>query len=187
MRLEIQSTGVYFVSATRIAAELGLGERVASGLIALGGLRLANQGVPVAWHPAPAGSGLYFYGEELSTMYASENVYWLALGRGVRMSSVAGAPTLEGPGFHVQSEHLEQDVFAALASTDRLRLQYWSSLMASSAYRTGTTGSGELRRRRVSTMATVVVHAGATTPSAGRVNGTRPGGTFSGAVSTTLR
>ncbi len=196
MRLEVPSTGVYFVGVSRIAAELGLGERVASGLISLGGLRLTNRGVPVAWQAAPAGTGLYFYGEELSTMYASENVYWLAVGRGQRMSSVAGAPTLDGPAFHVQSEHVEQDAFAAtLASTDPdSDFWYWSSLMASlPAYRTGTYGFQASAVEGASgTMATVEVHAYGATTNAHRlrvrVNGSSVGeGTFSGAVSSSLR
>jgi uncharacterized repeat protein (TIGR01451 family) len=196
MRLEVPSTGVYFVSASRIAAELGIGERVASGLIAIGGLRLTNRGVSVAWHPAPAGRGLYFYGEELRTMYASENVYWLAVGRGLRMSSIAGAPALDGPGFHVRSEHLEQDVFAAtLASVDPdSDFWYWSSLMASlPAYRTGTYGfQASSVDGGSGTMATVAVHVyGATTTPHRirvRVNGSSLGeGTFSGAVSSMLR
>ncbi|MGH9388438.1 MAG: hypothetical protein ACRD1Z_02415, partial [Vicinamibacteria bacterium] len=196
MKLEIQTTGVYFVSASRIAAELGLAERVAAGLIARGGLRLSNGDASVAWFAAPDRSGLHFYGEELSTMYASENVYWLAVGRGLLMSSVAGAPSLDGPGFHLQREHLEKDAFAAtLASTDPdSDFWYWSSLMASlPAYRTGTYAFQASAIEGTSgTEVTVDVNAyGATTTPHRlrlRVNGSLVGeGTFEDAVPKTLR
>jgi len=196
MKLQIQSTGVYFVSASRIAAELGLTERAASGLLVRGGFRLSNAGTSVYWLAAPGGSGLYFYGEELSTMYASENVYWLAVGKGLPMGSVAGAPALDGPGFHVQREHLKKDTFAAtLASTDPdADFWYWSSLMASlPAYRTGTYGfQASAVEGGSGAMAALDVHAyGATTTPHRlrvRVNGSSAGeAAFRGALRTTLR
>jgi hypothetical protein len=128
-------------------------------------------------------------------MYASENVYWLARGRGLRMSSTPGAPALDGPGVHVQREHLEEDAFAAtLASTDPdSDFWYWSSLMASlPAFRTGTYGFEASALEGASgTMATVDVQAyGATTTPHRlrvRVNGSSVGeGTFAGALPETL-
>jgi uncharacterized repeat protein (TIGR01451 family) len=196
MKLEIQGTGVYFVSAARIAAALGLNEPLTPARIVLGGLRLSNRGESVAWLPAPRGSGIYFYGEELSTMYASENVYWLTVGRGRPVGSVDGRPALDGPDFHLQGVHLEEDTFAAtLASTDPdSDFWYWSSLMASlPAFRTGTYGFQASAVHGASgTMATVDVHAyGATTTPHRlrvRVNGSSIGeGTFEGVARKTLR
>ncbi len=63
IKLEIPSTGLYFVSVSQIAAELGITESAASALLAQAGLRLSNGGASVAWLPASNGSGLYFYGE----------------------------------------------------------------------------------------------------------------------------
>jgi hypothetical protein len=196
MKLTLQTTGVYFVSASQIAAGLSLTENAASNLLARRGLRLSNGGASVAWLAAADGNGLYFYGEGLSTMYASENVYWLSAGHGVPMGTVAGAPAIDGPAFHIQEEHIEQDVFAAtLASTDPdSDFWYWSSLMASlPAYRMGTYGFPASAVEGASgTMATLDVNAyGATTTPHRlrvRVNGASVGeGTFEGAVAKTLR
>jgi hypothetical protein len=195
MKLVVPTAGVYFVPASRIAADLGLTEAVVTGLVAQGGLRLSNLGVAVAWFAAPGGRGLYFYGEELSTPYASENLYWLSPGRGLRMRSLSGAPRLDGPPYHVRREHLEQDLFAAtLASTDPdTDFWYWSSLMASyPAYRTATYSfpasavnaeAGEMARIDVET------YGATTTPHRLRlqVNGAPVGvGTFAGAGKSTL-
>jgi hypothetical protein len=129
-------------------------------------------------------------------MYASENVYWLSQGRGLLMSSVAGAPGGDGPGFSIETEHLEEESFAAtLASTDPdSDFWYWSSLMASlPAFRTGTYAfqasavdgaSGE------TAVIDVEAYGATTTPHRlrVRVNGTSLGeGTFQGAVAKTLR
>ncbi len=194
-KLEIQATGVYFVSASRIAAALASSESAVSGLIARGGLRLTNGGASVAWLAAPGASGIYFYGEELSTMYASKNVYWLTFSRGLPMDVVAGVPSLDGPAFHLQSQHLEEDVFAAtLASTDPdSDFWYWSTLMASlPAFGTGTYGfPASAVDNGSGTLATVTLHAygATTTPHRLRVrlNGALLGEeTFSGVGVTTL-
>ncbi len=195
IKLEIQATGLYFVSVTEIAAQLSLTGSAVSNLVAQGGFRLSNGGVSVAWSPALDGSGLYFYGEELSTMYASKNVYWLARGPRLPMSSVAGAPSLDGPAFYEETLHVEQDAFAAtLASTDPdSDFWYWSSLMASlPAYRTGTYGfQASSTEPGSGTMATFDIQAyGATTTPHRlrvRVNGSSVGeGTFEGAIAATL-
>ncbi len=183
------------MSVSQISAELGITESAASAVLARAGLRLSNAGASVAWLPASNGSGLYFYGEELTTNYASENVYWLTAGQRVPMRSVAGIPALDGPAFYEETVHLEEDTFAAtLASTDPdSDFWYWSSLMATlPSFRTGTYGlSASAIDSGSGTMATVDVHAyGATTTAHRlriRVNGSSVGeGTFSGAIATTL-
>jgi hypothetical protein len=195
MKLTVPSTGLYFVSASQIAAELGLAESAASALVSQGGLRLSNAGTPVALFPASNGSGLYFYGEALSTMYASENVYWLARGQSLPMRSIGGVPSLDGPAFHMERVHVEQDTFAAtLASTDPdSDFWYWSSLMASlPAFRTGTYGfSASSVASGTGASASVEVHAfgATTTPHRLRVNvnGSTVGeATFHGAVAASL-
>jgi hypothetical protein len=195
LRLTIPTSGLYFVSASEIAAGLGLAESAASALLSQGSLRLSNAGAPVAWFAAANGSGLYFYGEALSTMYASENVYWLARGQRLPMRSIGGAPSLDGPAFHVETVHVEQDAFAAtLASTDPdSDFWYWSSLMASlPAFRTGTYSfSASSVASAAGVSAAVDVHAfGATTTAHRlrvRVNGSAVGeGAFQGAVAKTL-
>jgi uncharacterized repeat protein (TIGR01451 family) len=195
IKLTVPTTGVYFVSASQVAAGLSLTPAQASGLLAQRKLRLSNGSSSVAWSKASDGSGLYFYGEGLSTMYASENVYWLSLGPGLPMGSVSGAPGIDGPAFHVQRDHLEQDAFAAtLASTDPdSDFWYWTSLIASlPAYRTGTYGfPASAVDAGSGTMGTLDVNAyGATTTAHRlrvRVNGSLLGdGTFSGVGSKTL-
>jgi len=195
LKLAVPTTGAYFVSASQIAAGLSLTEAQASGLLAQKRLRLSNGGVSVAWLPAADGSGLYFYGEGLSTMYASENVYWLSVAPGIPMGSAAGAPGIDGPAFHVQRDHVEQESFAAtLASTDPdSDFWYWTSLIASlPAYRTGTYGfSASAVDTGSGTMASLDVNAYGATSTAHRlrvrVNGSLLGdGTFSGVGSKTL-
>jgi hypothetical protein len=195
LKLTIPATGLYFVSTQQIATELGLTGTAASSLVTRGGLKLSSSGSPVAWFPAPNGSGLYFHGEALSTMYASDNVYWLAKGERLPMRSLGGAPALDGPAFHEETLHLEQDAFAAtLASTDPdSDFWYWSSLMATMpAFRTGTYGfTASAVEPASGTMASVEVHAfGATTTPHRlrvRVNGSLVGeGTFQGSVAATL-
>ncbi|MGH9336702.1 MAG: C25 family cysteine peptidase, partial [Vicinamibacteria bacterium] len=195
MKLTTRGAGVHFVSAARIALELSTTEAQISQLLARGRLRLSTRGADAAWFAAGDGSGLYFFAEKLETMYASENVYWLAPGRGLRMGLVAGAPGADGPGYHFRSEHLEKDVFAAtLASTNPdSDFWYWSSLMASHpAYRTGTYAFVASAVEFVGPLATIEVEAfGATTTKHRlrvRVNGTSVGeGSFSDVGRATLR
>jgi hypothetical protein len=195
LKLTVRGAGLYFVSRAQIASGLSIPESQVSTLLLTKALRLSNGGASVAWFAAGDGSGLYFYGEELSTMYTDENVYWLSAGRGVPMGAVAGAPGVDGPAYHVQKEHLEQDAFAAtLASTDPdSDFWYWSSLMASlPAYRTGTYGFQATAVEGGSgTMATLDVNAYGATTTAHRlrvnVNGIAVGeGTFSGVGQTSL-
>jgi len=120
--LEITETGLYRVSAERLAEVLGLRSRLVRQLILSGGLELSLQGQPVAWtlddRTGGHADGILFYGQSVDVLFpdgqpfTDRNVYRLRLDRGPRMRTVRGRPPRSsepGEGFR-ELLRLEQDV-----------------------------------------------------------------------------
>lgn len=91
VKIPVTATGLYFLDNAAIAGPLGAAAKDVRELLRGNQLRLANQGHPVAWTPAPRYTGLYFYGEAPADRYSRENVYWLDAGPGLRMAALPGA------------------------------------------------------------------------------------------------
>lgn len=96
-KIAVASDGLYYLSAEALAPVLGLSRAEVRARILAATLALSNKGTSIAWLPSPDGWGLYFYGRGIDNPFTSNNIYRLALARGVRMQDVATIPP-SGPG-----------------------------------------------------------------------------------------
>ena len=105
VKVAVPRTGIYYVP---------LAAAVEAGLVA-GRTRLAlsHNGDPVDFAPSGEGAGVYFYGRELDSTYATHDVYWLGEARGasnrMRVRRDRGASPWGGETF-ARTVHVEQDL-----------------------------------------------------------------------------
>ena len=92
VRLSLRTKGVFRVSAQELAEAGGWETATVTAAIAATNLVMSCQGEPVAW--TADGDGLLFYGEPTDSLYAPENVYWVALGPGLGMALQTMPPPL---------------------------------------------------------------------------------------------
>ncbi len=112
MRIGIRETGLYYLSAAQIAATLNLSAAEVSSHIAKQNLSLRNKGSEIAWLPADADAGLYFYAEAIDSIYTRDNVVLLSVGQGIIMET-QDADSPAPASSHVvvaDRQHFEQDV-----------------------------------------------------------------------------
>jgi hypothetical protein len=124
MRIGIRETGLYHLSAAQIAATLHLTEAEVIGHISQQHLSLRNKGNEIAWLPADADAGLYFYAEAIDSIYTSDNVVLLTIGQGTVMATEDGgnpAPSATLLAI-AATQHFEQDVVPAFS---RAVGDYW--------------------------------------------------------------
>lgn len=120
-KLGVGQTGIHFVPAAQLAAQGGLSTGPASWAFSQGG-------APVAFLPAADQSGAWFYGRQLDSLYARDNVYWVdgtaraGLRMGVRSE---GGPAPAGGETFTRTIHREQDVFPATGLFDDPEADYW--------------------------------------------------------------
>lgn len=125
-KMTVRETGLYFVAIGDIAGALGTTESQAVGLMRSGNLKLSNQGQDVAYLPASANSGFYFYGLAPNGIFAADNVYWLERGKGTIMKSLTGkVPAALAMGTFMASSHAEQNVAPVPALVADPNADYW--------------------------------------------------------------
>lgn len=116
-KIEVAQAGLQRVRLADIAAALGLSSEEAAAQLRAGRLRLSRGGQEVAWQPAADGNGLVFHGEALHNAFTDLNVYWLEVGRGQTIATVAARPA-SSPGAvsFLDTLHFNTDVVPAIAS-----------------------------------------------------------------------
>ncbi len=126
IRIHVKESGLYFVDAARIAEVFGFGLDQSTRLIRRNHLHLENLGHRVAWTPAPGDTGLYFYGEAIDDVYASENIYTLRVGRGVTMTKMraGGVSATSGQSF-IATTHREENKFGGVSVPHEPGADYW--------------------------------------------------------------
>lgn len=118
--------GLSFVSASRIAALMGLGEGTVRRMIGKGQFAFESRGTPVAYLPAADNAGFYFYAQRLESIYSARNVYWLSRGRGTVMSSLAGKGPVPGEISVVrQTLRAEQDLVPLTSPMMHADQDFW--------------------------------------------------------------
>lgn len=134
LKLGVGKAGITRVGATEIASGLGLSpSEVASRLLSKG-FALSRGGAPVAWLPASAGDGLFFYGEPADSPYTAEGVYLLRPGTGVSMTLASGKPpAIQAMRSFTAHALAEQDRIPAmvLATDPESDYWFWQGLFAS--------------------------------------------------------
>ncbi len=86
VKISITTEGLYYLGAAQIADLLGMTIADVSTAIEQARLALASQGELVAYMPAAASGGLYFYGTGIDSLYTNTNIYWLRPGTGLHMA-----------------------------------------------------------------------------------------------------
>ena len=116
VKIGIREDGLYHLSAGDIAPLLGLSANEVKRRIRQGRLRLSHRDRDVAWRAGEGNDGLYFYAEGIDSIYTVDNVYWLRLGKGLRMATVnGGSPDPVSPaGSFTDEQHVEEDKIAVL-------------------------------------------------------------------------
>lgn len=133
LRIEVTAPGLYRIDAADLVAGLGVTEEQAHNLMLTRGVKITNQGRVVAYIPAADGSALFFYGQALDSVYATQNVYWLTVGKGMAMPAAKRVVTKStGQTQYVERIHVEDD---ALPITEQFHqpdgdFWLWSYLVA---------------------------------------------------------
>jgi hypothetical protein len=114
MKIAIDSSGMYYMDASAIAAFFGINQKKSENMIKNGQLTIHSQGQQVAYLPADNNAGLYFYGEPVETLYTNKNIYWLEQGKGLQMQAVNGqGPSSTGQGSFTDTVHSEENLWWA--------------------------------------------------------------------------
>ena len=116
IKISITEDGLYFLGAHEISTLLEKNLPQVNNLIRLHLLSLTHGGQGVAYLPAKDGSGLFFYGQGIESIYTKKNVYWLAQGKGLPMKFINGdGPKNPGTGDETFPHivHIEENRVAA--------------------------------------------------------------------------
>jgi hypothetical protein len=127
-KIAVREKGLVFVDASAIANVLGMPLNQVQQWIRNYNFRLTNRGSEVAYLAADGNAGLYFYGEDIDSIYTHDNIYRLdKKGKGVSMLSVSGGMPFAGDGSETFTDtlHLEEDRYALTALFDDPEADYW--------------------------------------------------------------
>jgi len=126
-KMAVRDKGLYFVGASELASVLNVPEQKVKRLIPNNRLALTNRGKQVAYVPAGDGSGIYFYGQGIESIYTDENIYWLKKGKGLLVEQVAGKGPSPSSGIEtfIEMIHVEEDQWALTALYDDPKADYW--------------------------------------------------------------
>jgi hypothetical protein len=125
IKIKLTASGVYYVSASDIATALGTFDSVINIAIAGGEASLSCNGNQVAYLPAESGAGIYFYGQALESLYATQNVYMLTWQTGPQMAVQTLQTQAATDGTFVDTLHIEQDVNSAPGFFTDPTADYW--------------------------------------------------------------
>jgi len=127
LKIGVKEKGLYYLGAFTIADILAKPQTAVMNMIRNLKLGLLNQGKPVAWLPAPDNAGLYFYGQDIDSIYTAENVYWLNAANGLGMGNETGGSPAPGSGNEtfVDRIHREENLFAMTALFADPECDYW--------------------------------------------------------------
>jgi hypothetical protein len=128
LKLYVQTSALYAVSAAAIGSGLGVPAATAAKLIAKGLVTLTSHGAPVLWQATPDSSAIRFVGNAPTGIYSKEDVYWLSLGQpGPRMGTAsAGSPVpSSSPLSFPATANFKQNLFAGVAIAVNPESDYW--------------------------------------------------------------
>ncbi|MCK4761321.1 MAG: hypothetical protein KAW12_03915 [Candidatus Aminicenantes bacterium] len=127
VKVVVREKGLYFLDAAAIAAGTGRSHQKVVNMIKNRRLRLLNRGLDIAYLPGKNGSGLYFYGQDIDSIYTLDNVYWLTAGTGTGMEFVDGGMPAPTGGTEIFKDflHLEKDNYSLTALFHDPEADYW--------------------------------------------------------------
>lgn len=129
VKLFTSRQGLYYLDESEIAALMGIKRNQARSLIRSGHISLENMGKPVDWLPEGNGSGFYFFGEAMDSIYTDSNVYWLGAEKGSKMETVSlkkrqVAGSVDAEATFTRTALAEVDQYPATALSDP-ETDYW--------------------------------------------------------------
>lgn len=128
LEFDVTGSGLYQLSASDIASVSELPVHRVSRMIAADLVALSHDGEPVAWRAVdPFGSGLYFFGEAIDSLYTELNTYKLELEKqGLRLEQTVVPGNAGSFDSSFQSlEHFEEDVIPLITATLETGVDYW--------------------------------------------------------------
>jgi len=126
-KLRVRADSLYYLAAEDIATVFGLSVNQVADLIAATGLKLTTGGLDVATLPAAGNAGLYFYGQGIDSIYTWDNVYWLEVGPGTLMGTVAETPPAAVPmATFTETVHAEENQSLVIGLFDDPEADYWT-------------------------------------------------------------
>ncbi|HMK49465.1 MAG TPA: C25 family cysteine peptidase, partial [Thermodesulfovibrionales bacterium] len=108
IKISVSRDGLYYLPASAIAPLLGLPEQIVRGYISYNLFSLNNRGQGVAYTHDSTNAGIFFYGRGVKSIYTDNNVYWLSVGTGIPMVTIAGT----GPGPVISDNTFTETVHA---------------------------------------------------------------------------
>ena len=125
VKIGVKEEGLYYVGTEELAGLLNLSSGTLSRMISLRQVKLKNRGEDVNY--MVEGSGLYFYGEKIESIYTDENVYWLSFGSSQRvMNESGGSPeATEGEGQYRAEAKAETNRYAMPAIFEDPEADMW--------------------------------------------------------------
>jgi hypothetical protein len=115
-KLAVTETGLYQLTAARIAEVLGKSPDFVRDWISQGNILITNRNSRVQYVSADGGESLCFLGEAIDSPYTTENIYWIEEGPAGGLVAVqeGAGPSEAQPGqLFTENLKIEQDVFGA--------------------------------------------------------------------------
>jgi hypothetical protein len=126
MRIEVVESGLYYIAVADIATGLNISDTRARSLIKTKGLKLTTKGSTVAYLGAGDQSAIYFYGQAIDSIYTSNNVYWLTVGKGATMASAKKTSSkVSTVTSFTETLHFEENLVSALAAFHDPQGDFW--------------------------------------------------------------
>ncbi len=127
LKIAVEDAGLYSLDARELASQFGVTEKMMDFVIRKGLLRMKNRGRYVTWTTSADQKHILFWGESMESIYTRDNVYWLEMKKGRKMTGVRGrAPRpSNGNESFLDTLHVEQDAFPATLAARDPESDYW--------------------------------------------------------------
>jgi uncharacterized repeat protein (TIGR01451 family) len=126
IKMSVSKNGLYYIDSSKISSLLGISQEMTQERIAAGTITLGNQGRRIPYLAAEDGSGIFFYGYVLNSVYSKENTYWLYKGAGLKMDYRAGeGPAPSGYSTITKTVHAEEDMMYLTTPDMDPESDYW--------------------------------------------------------------
>ena len=133
IKITTLNSGLYHVTATNLAALIGVSSNDVQSRILQGNWQLLNQGQPAGWLAGSNGMDLIFYAQALRNNYTTNNVYWLVDGTNAAPASEDGGfPAAVSGAWYPAATNCEQDLYCEyqLGTDPDSNYWYWANLVA---------------------------------------------------------
>jgi hypothetical protein len=123
-KVAISENNLYFIDSATLLSFIGTDIAKMFGSTQL---KITNQGQEIPYLIAPDKSGIYFYGQEMNTVYTDKNIYWFEKMPGRQMPVSPGAAPVAASGNEtfLDTIHREEDSWAATTLFTNPDADYW--------------------------------------------------------------